>query len=487
MQPTLLSTGADWRDAWNRNWARPDLRSVRVAVAYCSRNGAAEVVERWENSGVPVEFLVGLNDGVTDFDAREKLWDWSKNADVEVRGTLKTSGRFHPKIYVFERADEIRVLLGSVNLTHSAFHQNSEASLELVLSRDETLWHHLKAQLDEWWHDGEELARPSIEERLIKLMNEGITVQIEVQTAALHAFFKEDIFDIGDNRFAQSGAVTMQRLNFSNLCLVSQACAEEIAKLRAQLHSALHKIAIRASENWFVARSAYPDWKHEYESGKAALARKLAPFQTEQGRALQREIWLRELPEQIERAWRKFHGLDKPLEPQRLQRIIELASQQFDQKAARFPETVRLLVTQVPHPFSTPLDYLGDKPMEADLHLLALEQKESELRIWASALVWETRTEIVSRVRGVLNPNSTTRHKERLKYRLEQLNSLEDAWAQHALNVLQKGAPEDYKRVRDRALNQLEQAQSWQSSAVPMQQVLAEFAAALGWDAQLST
>lgn len=486
MQPTLLSTSSDWRDAWNKNWARPDLKRVRVAVAYCSRHGADEITARWQSSGVSVEFLVSLNDGVTDFEAREKLWQWSQKENVEVRGTFKKSGRFHPKIYVFERAEEIRVMIGSVNLTQSAFYENSEAAIELVLGYDETLWFRLQQQLNEWWQIGQLLQRPEVdvEARVLKLMCEGVLIKVEVQMASLWTFFKDDVFEVGDNRFAQSGAVTIERLNASRLDLISKTRLESIEKLRRQTHKELHSIALSTSAGWFVMRSAYADWKRALERAERELSAQLVPFQRAEGRAAERAAWLQELPAQIERTWKSFHRTDQSPTNAQVQRILALATAAFDKKASQFPETVRFVVSLSPHPFPAILDYAGKTaPMEADLYCGALSQQESELRRWMLTLMEATRSELMESIVGILKPNARAPHKQRLRTRLHQLQSLEDGWSQNALQVLTslEGTPQDYKRLRDEAIAQLLQAQSWPDETIPIEQVLSEFASFVGW------
>lgn len=503
MQPTLLSTPANWRDAWSKNWTRPDLQRVRVAVAYCSRHGADEIIKLWRSCGVPVEFLVGLNDGVTDFDAREKLWQWGQNAEIEVRGTFKKSGRFHPKIYVFERAEEIRVMIGSVNLTHNAFHQNSEAAIELVLHRDETLWHDLQKQLDEWWRKSASLARPTIEERLIKLMNDGVLVDVEVQTASLLVYFKRDVFEVGDNKYAQDGAVTIQRINSSNLRLVSNARYEAITKTGKRLHEKLNRIAISTNVGWFVPRSAWADWKRFLEKAKKELAQQIEPFESAQGRAQEREQWISDLRKQIQKTWLKFH--QKEADQQRVEEIVALATQAFDEKAASFPQTVRLVVIHAPHPFPAMLKYAGaandteqthglfgktkdfvlapSQMMEADLYRLTMESRNTELRAWMQALTLVSREAYIEGIKDVLKTQSRANYRERLCARLHQLSSLEDFWSQGALKILtsSNSTTDDYKVLRAEAVEQSRQIQKWQDPAVPIEQVLSEFASFVGW------
>ena len=492
MQPTLLSTSEDWRKAWQANWARPDLRRVRVAVAYCSQSGAENIIERWTRNPVPVDFLVGLNDGVTDVLAREKLWQWSQNPEINVCGTFKKSGRFHPKIYVFEREEEVRVMLGSVNLTHSAFHDNSEAALELVLGRDETLWSKLSAQLDRWGDGLQPLPRPgdfpissdTINERLLELMREGVLVEVEVQTAPLRVFFKQDVFDIGDARRKESGAVTIERLNLSHLRLVSQKQYKDIERIGRRLHKELHQIAIKIREGWFVPRSAYGAWKQALQDAQNQLKLSLLPFETSDGRQRERATWLEELPAQIDETWIGFHGPDKPLESKRIQMIMDLAQQQFDKKAGTFPEKVTFLVAHAPHSFPTMLDYSqSPSELEIDLYRLAVARKDFELRNLMISFIEEAREEVVVRVTGILNPESKTNHKQKLIERLSQLRCIDDSWFANAGASITSldSSPVDYKQLEKQAIKHLKQAQTWEDSSVPMEQVLSEFASLVGW------
>ena len=49
----------------------------------------------------------------------------------------QTSGVFHPKMYLFEKGDEWRLIIGSANFTNAAFSKNTEICL-LVSSEDKT-------------------------------------------------------------------------------------------------------------------------------------------------------------------------------------------------------------------------------------------------------------------------------------------------------------------------------------------------------------
>lgn len=57
--------------------------------------------------------------------------------DKKVKFIMQTSGTFHPKIYLFQRDEEWRLIVGSANLTNAAFSENSEVCIYIENKDDD--------------------------------------------------------------------------------------------------------------------------------------------------------------------------------------------------------------------------------------------------------------------------------------------------------------------------------------------------------------
>ena len=57
--------------------------------------------------------------------------------DKKVKFMMQTSGTFHPKIYLFQRVDKWRLLVGSANFTNAAFTENSEICVQITNEDDD--------------------------------------------------------------------------------------------------------------------------------------------------------------------------------------------------------------------------------------------------------------------------------------------------------------------------------------------------------------
>ena len=104
---------------------------ARIAVAYATVAGVRSLLDAFEHSRlVRSQWLVGLDDSLTQPGAIELLLSLP-HSKVQI-ASFETSGcRFHPKFYVFARTGKpqaLSAIVGSPNLTVSAFQHNSEAA-----------------------------------------------------------------------------------------------------------------------------------------------------------------------------------------------------------------------------------------------------------------------------------------------------------------------------------------------------------------------
>ncbi len=115
-----------------------NARRVQVAVAFLRYSGVKEIEQSLRqclDGGGKAEFIVGLDFKSTDPNAMGffiRLSNECPNAKFYCfgdRGANKTNIVFHPKIYLFERANETTGVVGSTNLTKGGLTSNFEVNV----------------------------------------------------------------------------------------------------------------------------------------------------------------------------------------------------------------------------------------------------------------------------------------------------------------------------------------------------------------------
>lgn len=129
--------------------------SLRVAVAYATVSGVRSLLSAFDGQSLQKSrWVIGLDDAVTQPGAIEFLRTL-KNGEVRLASFEAVGRRFHPKLYAFSKIDDanaVTVMIGSANLTASAFLGNSEAVAFLnskggqTTADFETIWNQLWMQ-----------------------------------------------------------------------------------------------------------------------------------------------------------------------------------------------------------------------------------------------------------------------------------------------------------------------------------------------------
>jgi len=126
----------------------PQLESsqdTRIAVAFVSRRGLGMLeagIQKALGSGGRIEFLVGLDMRVTEPQALDTLLEWSR-ASTQVAAYAYSSvstAIYHPKLYLFRKADSVSSVVGSSNLTEGGLKRNVEVNILLDGSEDEEVF-----------------------------------------------------------------------------------------------------------------------------------------------------------------------------------------------------------------------------------------------------------------------------------------------------------------------------------------------------------
>lgn len=113
------------------------FHSFKCLVAFASYAGITGLTTNINNSRQHIHsarVVVGIDQLGTSKEALEALMDW--NVDAFVFNT-KSSIIFHPKIYIFEGDENVKIIIGSNNLTQTGLSQNIEGSVEISFSKNE--------------------------------------------------------------------------------------------------------------------------------------------------------------------------------------------------------------------------------------------------------------------------------------------------------------------------------------------------------------
>lgn len=136
---------------------------ARVAVAYATVSGVRSLLATFDAHGLQKSrWLIGLDDAITQPGAIELLLTL-KNGEVRIASFEDVGRRFHPKLYAFAHANKdhsIATMIGSANLTASAFYGNGEA-VALLECNDKKEKAEVNAAWDQLWAQGH---KPTVDE-----------------------------------------------------------------------------------------------------------------------------------------------------------------------------------------------------------------------------------------------------------------------------------------------------------------------------------
>ncbi|THV56359.1 restriction endonuclease PLD domain-containing protein [Chryseobacterium candidae] len=106
-------------------------------VAFASYSGVTGLTNHVNNSRNHLRkfrVIIGIDQNGTSKEALEALLEWEVDSYI-----FNTSSDFifHPKIYIFEGDDNIKIIIGSNNLTQTGLSQNIESSIEVSFTKED--------------------------------------------------------------------------------------------------------------------------------------------------------------------------------------------------------------------------------------------------------------------------------------------------------------------------------------------------------------
>ncbi|MFB6144077.1 MAG: phospholipase D-like domain-containing protein [Candidatus Nanohaloarchaea archaeon] len=137
--------------------------------------GLKEYIEESKDYYEDYNIFVGLDHQGTPKRALEGLLDWGINVQVYYTPSPIT---FHPKVYLFEGDKEVRIIIGSSNLSKEGLFENIESSILVKFSRPdeegEKLLKEIKNYFESFLENNDENVHNLTEDLLEYLINQGI-------------------------------------------------------------------------------------------------------------------------------------------------------------------------------------------------------------------------------------------------------------------------------------------------------------------------
>ena len=114
------------------------LTHVKFLMAFVNKNGLRymkDALEQYYDAGGVVEFIIGIDNGVTTYDALKYLRRRFPDASLFIFHDNSPSKMFHHKVIIFESEKTVASIIGSANLTLGGMFSNYESAFVAELDR----------------------------------------------------------------------------------------------------------------------------------------------------------------------------------------------------------------------------------------------------------------------------------------------------------------------------------------------------------------
>jgi HKD family nuclease len=146
---------------------RGNFTLFQAAVAFIKRSGVQHIapeIEGFLARGGSVQLVVGVDQQGTSIEGLSDLLQvMGERGKIWISHDENPFVTFHPKIYLFEGAENGLLIIGSGNLTQGGLYSNDEGSavfnLDLTIEEDRELLNELKAAFQFWCDDQSGTAR----------------------------------------------------------------------------------------------------------------------------------------------------------------------------------------------------------------------------------------------------------------------------------------------------------------------------------------
>lgn len=142
-----------------------ESKSFIFNVAFINFSGVQlllEVFSKLENKNIKGKILTSTYLNFTQIKALEKLKEFS-NIELKIYDCNTTNIGFHPKSYIFEFDDFYEVMVGSSNITASAFKTNIEWNVKTTLKKDDEYLTNILNEFNNLWKESFEVNEDFLE------------------------------------------------------------------------------------------------------------------------------------------------------------------------------------------------------------------------------------------------------------------------------------------------------------------------------------
>jgi HKD family nuclease len=136
-----------------------ESKSFVFNVAFINFSGVQlllDVLSKLENKNIKGKILTSTYLNFTQIKALEKLKEFS-NIELKIYDCNDTNIGFHAKSYIFEFEDFYEVIVGSSNITASAFKTNIEWNVKTTLKKDDEFLKNILNEFDNLWKESFEV------------------------------------------------------------------------------------------------------------------------------------------------------------------------------------------------------------------------------------------------------------------------------------------------------------------------------------------
>lgn len=111
-----------------------------------------DTLKTLDEKGIKGKILTSTYLNFTEVKALEKINEF-KNIELKIYDSSKTNIGFHPKAYIFELDDSFELLLGSSNITASAFKTNIEWNIKTISKKDDLFLNEVLDEFESLWEN----------------------------------------------------------------------------------------------------------------------------------------------------------------------------------------------------------------------------------------------------------------------------------------------------------------------------------------------
>ena len=140
--------------------------SFILNVAFINYSGLQLLLDSFkllEQKGIKGKILTSTYLNFTQVKALEKIKEF-KNIELKIYDSNESNIGFHSKSYIFEQKDDYKIVIGSSNITASAFKSNIEWNVKTISSKDDDFLKDVLNEFENLWNNSYEASDEFLKE-----------------------------------------------------------------------------------------------------------------------------------------------------------------------------------------------------------------------------------------------------------------------------------------------------------------------------------